>query len=188
MSKLYITESGRKREAEQFLCQQCGKLFLRRKRKQKLQAYCTLACKNLARQSRITLVCQNCGKEFTRIPSKMKIAKHGYQFCSRKCKDYAQSINGTCNAIKPTHYGQANYIYNAKHLLDRVTNPRCDCGEARIYCLIVHHIDGDRTNNHDSNLEVVCGTCHMLRHLKPSGTSWEYDSKYLTPRDLLSRL
>jgi hypothetical protein len=68
----------------------------------------------------------------------------------------------------------------------------CDtcCGDKRRYLLCVHHIDRNRENNSLENLEVVCGSCHMKRHLafNEKKNRWVYRPKFITPRDKLADL
>ncbi len=39
---------------------------------------------------------------------------------------------------------------------------RCGCKDKRI--ILVHHLDGDRSNNQFSNLIFLCYNCHYLIH------------------------
>ena len=43
-------------------------------------------------------------------------------------------------------------------------------------------------NNVKNNLEIVCGNCHMKRHLRFTSGGWVYDSHYLTPRKKLKEI
>lgn len=36
--------------------------------------------------------------------------------------------------------------------------------------LVIHHIDGNRRNNDDSNLIILCPNCHALKHYKRKRT------------------
>jgi len=49
---------------------------------------------------------------------------------------------------------------------DRRYCERCDkdLRDAGRYFWCVHHIDHDRTNNSDSNLELLCKRCHQIEH------------------------
>lgn len=38
------------------------------------------------------------------------------------------------------------------------------CGHRNDYWMTVDHIDGDSTNNSDSNLQTLCYWCHMVKH------------------------
>lgn len=189
MNTEWIIESGIKRQAEQSICLHCKKEFLHRKNR--VHKYCSVECSNGAKENKITVKCFSCGKDIERTASKLKNAKHGISFCSRECKEKEQRIEGGCNQIKPSHYGTGiRGIRDYK----RLKNDRsfiengCSCGEKRPYVLMVHHIDGNRDNNKQENLEVVCGTCHMLRHLKFVGGEWIHCNGVLTPRDKLSEL
>jgi 5-methylcytosine-specific restriction endonuclease McrA len=109
-------------------------------------------------------------------------------FCSRKCKDDAQKIGGV-QEIMPPHYGRSNGKNVYKNLIENTCSPTCiGCSEINKYLLCVHHIDGNRNNNALSNLEIVCGNCHIKRHLKLINGEWVYDCDYLTDRDLLCML
>jgi len=77
-------------------------------------------------------------------------------------------------------------IYQYQTWIDKKENPLCEgCGEDERFLLIVHHIDGNRNNNSENNLEIVCSNCHMKRHLKKVNGKWMFNTKYLTPREKL---
>jgi len=187
MENLYFTESGRKRRAERAACIQCGKEFLRRLNPQrgKPRLYCSKQCAAAHRRNRISVVCFNCKKVFDRAVSKVSLGKHGIDFCSRKCKDEAQSLSGSCLAIRPSHYGTANKY---QRYIGGLTNACCtECGDDRRYVLTLHHVDGNSKNNpaDGSNWEVVCQNCHAKRHLKFVDGRWMYSTTSLTPRHML---
>jgi 5-methylcytosine-specific restriction endonuclease McrA len=98
-------------------------------------------------------------------------------------------MEGNCSLIRPSHYGNGKTRYVAHKMLRESKRPNCcSCGESEKYLLVVHHIDGDSSNNDKSNLEIVCSNCHIKRHLKKTENGWIYDSKSLTPRDELEGL
>ena len=182
MEQLYFIECGLKRKATKSLCKTCGKDFLHRK--EQIRHFCSVSCKSKNQQKRVKVKCSQCGNLVEKVLTKLKCSKHGFHFCNRKCKELAQSLAGNCKEIQPSHYGTAEVGEYRKSMTQEL-NLGCKCGEKRLYALIVHHIDGDRTNNDKSNLEVVCGTCHMLRHLKYVEDMWVYLPSALTPRDKL---
>lgn len=63
--------------------------------------------------------------------------------------------------------GIAYFMKNRKRIRDerRFCN-RCgkDLLEATRYEWCVHHIDHDRSNNEDSNFELLCKKCHQIEH------------------------
>jgi hypothetical protein len=179
--ELWLLESGVRRRAERASCVRCSTSFLRRLNRQD-KLYCSSACAQLARRKRVSAVCEQCGSTFERTAERLGKPRHGFNFCSRECKDAAQRLDGGVAAIRPPHYGSGITNYRGKVDL---TLGCWGCGEQRPYVLLVHHIDGDRNNNVASNLEVVCGTCHMLRHLKQVDGQWRYDSYALTPREMI---
>lgn len=186
---LYVTQkNGKKRKAEEFKCRGCGESFLRHIRQSRPQQYCNRKCYNKTKENKVEFNCSNCGKKASRHPSKMQ-SRHGFYFCSRECKEFAQSLKGDCAAIRPAHYGTSGGREGYKKMIAESRNPKCaGCGEKRKYLLRVHHKNGDSGDNHKFNLEIVCGNCHIKRHLKKVGNSWVYNTKTLTPREFLKEV
>lgn len=159
----------------------CGNKFYVPKHLLNKPTYCSRKCSDEAHSLRVKVPCAQCGKTLERRPSEMKRSKHRVQFCDRKCKELSQSLNGECAEIRPSHYGDGHTSYR-KH----VTIDKCvGCGDNRILILLVHHIDGNRKNNKDINLEVVCPSCHAIRHLQFVRGIWQHNPAALTPRELL---
>jgi hypothetical protein len=184
----YFVESGIKRRAEHWLCENCGQPFLRRLRG--TQSYCSPECKKQAAKLCREVKCSVCEAVVDRPPSKTQ-SKSGLVFCGRDCKEYAQTLGSGFDATKPSHYGRGvrciGQLKRRKQGDQRLARG-CECGDKRPYVLTIHHINGDRSNNEESNLEVVCGTCHMLRHLKIVDGAWVYAVTFLTPRERLAEL
>jgi HNH endonuclease len=125
--------------------------------------YCSVACRGVARRGqRVAIACRVCSTTLWKSPRQIQRSKSGAFFCSRTCKDYAQSLRGGCKEIQPSHYGTAK-VAPYRNL---IPIERCGCGITDKRVLLVHHVDGDRTNNGLENLEVVCHNCHALRHQK----------------------
>jgi hypothetical protein len=185
MTDPYLIEecSGRKRKAKYVDCAHCGKSFLTRI--DQPGKYCSRECSALDSHNRVVIICEYCSKSFERKVSRLNRSRSGLHFCSRKCKEKAQSLSGGFTDIQPEHYGTGYSVY--KHLVDRTDNPECcDCAENKRYLLVAHHKDGDRYNNERTNLEIVCWNCHAKRHLRLSSSGqWKFSTSHITPRELL---
>jgi len=189
MENLFIIESGRKRKAEKHICICCKKEFLRRKNAPKPKKYCSKNCHEISRTNRIKVNCSNCGREIERTPSKLKLAKHGFYFCDRECKEEAQKLGGKCPEIRPAHFGTGTGEYSYRESMKEEIKLGCvDCSNKITYLIAVHHKDGDRKNNNKSNLEVVCKNCHAKRHLFFKDGEWHFWTQALTPREMLSKI
>jgi len=174
------TGTGKSRPVYQKMCARCQKEMWILAHKWHARRYCSRKCASLASRTRseIVLTCSQCQNSFTRVKKTSSI--HGKYFCTRKCKDIAQSLDGNCPEIRPAHYG-SSLSYS------RFKKDQCEgCSETRAYLLMVHHIDSDRSNNTEENLETVCANCHVIRHLHQVGNTWKFSSKVLTPRELIS--
>jgi len=148
-------------------CKTCNKSFLAQEKEFKRgnAKFCSLSCSaSRPRKPKIpNCNCDTCGVGFYRQPSKQK-SKHGFIFCSRKCKESAQKLGGI-KEIQPSHYGtgtgKCGYRKKAFASHENVCN-RCGLDEVGI--LQVHHKDRNRNNNKVSNLEILCPNCHVREH------------------------
>jgi endogenous inhibitor of DNA gyrase (YacG/DUF329 family) len=191
MIDLYIIDSqGKRRKAEKYNCEKCDKEFLRRKNG--IKRFCSTKCSHKSQRKRLKFNCDNCGKEFERRVSQKKSSKHNVYFCCRKCKDFAQSLKGDCNIIRPNHYGTADDGHKkCKSFIGETENAECaECGEKFEGYLVVHHIDGNHMNNpiDGSNWEIVCLKCHTNRHMKFNGKEWKVSWANITPRNNLEKI
>lgn len=143
-------------------CSVCGSVYTKQKRFINEWDTCSAACTRIAKGDTLICTCSHCGGSFTKAKSKVLASKSGKVFCSRKCKDTAQSY---MIEIQPDHYGTGTGIssYRTK-ALKAYKNICADCGYNNILALDVHHIDEDRSNNELSNLVVLCCNCHAIRH------------------------
>jgi hypothetical protein len=169
---------GRKRKLFEKRCFRCNKSFYYPKHTER--KYCGRLCASESLIKGKTIKCFSCDKECHKSPSKLRISK--FNFCSRKCKDFAQSLRGNCPGIRPKHYG-SKLQYKGRINLDKCIG----CGESRRFLLMTHHIDGDRTHNEESNLECVCHNCHVIRHVYSKNGIWIYSTRVLTDRELLKQ-
>jgi len=188
----FCENDGHKRKGEKANCGICNIEFIRRLKPNPgygKKRYCTTACAAKAKQNKVIVKCEICKKSKQITPSKLKNSKHGVYFCGRKCKDFAQSLEGDCKAIQPAHYGTGYGEYSYREKCKKKFLKGCvGCCEKKKYKLVVHHKDGNRKNNKMSNLEVVCYSCHAVRHLKKVNGVWIFDYKVLTPRNKIKEL
>lgn len=128
--------------------------------------------------------CINCGKDLHK----------GIKYCSNKCqsdyiyKNYIQRWqNGTETGLK----GEYQISNHLRRYLFEKNNNKCElCGWGEInpfsntIPLEIHHIDGDYTNNHESNLQLLCPNCHSLTETtKRRGKGRKGRKKYYDTRN-----
>ena len=125
------------------------------------QKYCSPRCAHSWQRGPkeyVTLICAFCGREFERG---RKEARSVLAFCNRKCKGSAQTL--TSGILKPSRYIDGRFTYRARAF--RETGARCAvCGYHEDQRMLdVDHIDGDRSNNDLSNLQVLCVWDHACK-------------------------
>jgi endogenous inhibitor of DNA gyrase (YacG/DUF329 family) len=97
----------------------------------------------------------------------------GYRvFCSKQCAGAHKSesiIKQWLNGQHKGYVGKDSLCRTIqKYMKDRAGNKCEECGWARVHPITkvvplnVHHIDGNKYNNHISNLKVLCLSCHSL--------------------------
>jgi len=165
MQHLYFIQNGKKRKAKEIQCDQCSGLFLTRLNS--TSRYCSRKCSQDSKKRRILIECYSCKLMFEKPKSKFEnSSKHNFHFCSRKCKEFSQSLKGNCLEIRPPHYGNGAGALSYRKLAFENYSNKCNrCGYNKILDVLqVHHIDRNRDNNKLENLEILCPTCHMEEH------------------------
>lgn len=107
--------------------------------------------------------CKNCGKE---LNERHKI------YCNNKCQkefEYKQYIDRWKHGLEDGLKGKYQISsYIRRYLFKKYNNQCAKCGwsEFNLWTgnipLEIHHIDGDYTNNEESNLLLLCPNCHSL--------------------------
>jgi hypothetical protein len=185
MEEIFFFESGSRRRGVKAICHWCKNEFI--KRPNQNRKHCSIKCRAASQNTEVEIVCTNCQKQFKRKRRDLRSSRHGIYFCSRPCKEFAQSLRGHCNEIRPSHYGNGCSYKNS--LTDVLIAEGCvDCGEKAKWSLSLHHKDGDRSNNKIENIECVCHNHHSKRHLRFLNNEWVYNSKYITPRNILDKI
>lgn len=128
--------------------------------------------------------CINCGKDLYK----------GKKYCSSQCqteyrhKQFIQRWkNGEEQGMKGA-YGISLHI--RKYLFNKNNNKceLCGWGETNPFTntipLEIHHIDGDYTNNKESNLQLLCPNCHSLTEtIKKRGKGRKGRQRYYNTRN-----
>ena len=153
-------------------CEHCGESFWDRFDKKGI-SYCSQECMGLANRNRVTLTCDlpSCDNAFERTLSKLELSKSGYFFCSRKCKDLAQSlaVDGF-KEMMPEHYGTKELSRQYRKIALVNHEHKCiNCGwkpknDNEYSMLDVHHIDHNHDNCAPENLQFLCAWCHQYYH------------------------
>jgi len=133
-------------------CLKCGKVF---NTYLSVKKYCSVICreayhdKNRDKKRIRRLTCFTCEKKFS---SRYKDKK----YCSSICKKIS--------AKQRKRNENKNYSSSHKALLSE-DMIKCErCGYDQYPVLERHHKDVDRNNNKRENLEVLCPTCHKVKH------------------------
>lgn len=159
-TKVMVDKYGRKRTFCKVKCDTCGKEFWKAKRFVDKTNYCSMKCRNIGMIKSVKVKCSCCSKEFNKRPSSLINSKSGLYFCSRACKDKAQTLD--VGILKISHYKDGKCVY-AKRAKEQYGNKCARCGYNEYEeGLEVHHIDGNRKNNKLENLIVLCALCHRL--------------------------
>lgn len=111
--------------------------------------------------------CLNCGQQLNKSQNK---------YCSIKCQNEYQQIKEVEKIFNNEKSGLKNATTSSPKIRDSLRNyllkksnyscELCGCNWINPYSnqtiLEIHHIDGDRNNNLEDNLQVLCPNCHAM--------------------------
>lgn len=145
------------------VCQHCGNEFVVKKSDYRLKSggikYCSKACSFEARKTGTIVQCKTCGKEFYSTRQK---------FCSPECSSSYRSKHSPKklymeNGYLVEHVKGYNKKGNAKKhrlVVEEAIGRRLTKDE------VVHHINGDKTDNRLENLKIMSRSEHSSFHRK----------------------
>jgi 5-methylcytosine-specific restriction endonuclease McrA len=135
---------------------------------------CSIKCSGeLKQKEKVEITCANCKSNFKRKKSSLTNSKSGLFFCTRKCKDYAQSLKGGIKEIQPEHYKSGLSSYRIRAFREYASKCAFCSYTKDEKMLEVDHIDSNRENNDINNLQILCVWCHRLKTLKVSPHAWD---------------
>lgn len=178
--KEYIDKdtSDKNRLFVDFECDNCRSVHKKQKRFMNGNNFCSHNCMGEHKKLKYSTKydCSFCKKEIFRNPSKQQACKSGLFFCSKHCRNEAQKIKHGITDIWPSHYGTSNGLSSYRDwALDEFPHKCNNCGYDKYLKLLhVHHIDENRENNKLENLELLCPTCHLEKHLINASGPYTY--------------
>lgn len=126
--------------------------------------FCSILCQNKKQYELTSKLCLGCKKTFTVSKSRMP-----RNFCSRACislikkskKEYAKTRQRKRRAALKDWKRK-----EIREFLFRTRGAACEtCNFSEYsFCLDIHHLDKNPSNNHESNLAILCAICHRKLH------------------------
>lgn len=143
MDYIISVYDGRKLKLYPKECDYCKNIFYVPRYLLSKRKYCSRSCKCSGscknKKSEETKECSYCGKTFSTIRTN---SKYGFIFCSRECKDNAQSISGgeKFSCMRPLHYGQIDFCLYCGSEIKRSKSKKKYCNSQ---CSAQHRSDED---------------------------------------------
>lgn len=147
-------------------CSACNKEFYVPQYRAKTAHFCSILCQNHIQYEKYVFNCQGCGKKCVSSPSRKYSNK---KFCSLECREYKaiddKERRKQIKAINIKNRGNIKARTMRKYI-SCFKEMKCEyCGyDEYDFCLDMHHIDHDPTNNKPENIGILCCMCHRKLH------------------------
>lgn len=157
---------GKERKGIIKKCRACDTEFYVPQYRIKTASFCSLTCQNHKQYERFIFSCESCGKLQQAPPSRRKEKK---KFCSIECRDIkAKNDKEKRKSQKVLQIARRGNIKAAtlRKYISQFKKMECEnCGyHAYDFCLDMHHIDHNPTNNAPDNIRILCCICHRMLH------------------------
>ncbi len=147
-------------------CKICSTSFYAKPRHLKVGwgKFCSQKCQFKSQRNGVNVKCAACGELIYRTPRHFKHSKSKLFFCNKSCLAVWKNKN---SLIGEDHVNWKNGEHAYRNIMKRGGAPQVckSCGMRDPRLLLVHHIDGERTNNTLKNLMWLCHNCHFLKHV-----------------------
>lgn len=148
------------------ICEACNKEYYVASYRINKSKFCSKECQNHTQYDKYIFVCMGCGKKCEDSPSRKNYRK---KFCSLQCREYKakndKERRKSQKALKIIKRGNVKSRTLRKYI-SQFKEMKCEyCGYHEYdFCLDMHHIDHNPTNNHPSNIGILCCMCHRKLH------------------------
>jgi len=154
------------REGKDIQCAACNNLFYVPKYRIKTAKFCSLECQNHKQYDKYIFNCVSCDKKVITSPSRRNYKK---KFCSIECRELnAQSDKERRRKQKSITILRRGHTKarTLRRYISEYKEMKCQkCGyDEHEFCLDMHHIDEDPTNNVVDNIAILCAICHRVHH------------------------